>query len=181
MTHRRTLAGAALLALVTLYCGVPTDSEPRAIPDDRVPFGLLDPAPAPATPAAVTVFLVAENRLIPVPRDVPAPATPEKAVQALAAGASRQEAARGVRTAIPAASGVPAVVVDGGQARVDLPAAFLPAGTEDQILAVAQLVYTVTAFPGFESVAFSAPVPADEGTVRDRAVRRSDFSSVAHL
>jgi hypothetical protein len=46
--------GAAVLALVlaAAACGVPTDSEPRPIPDDRVPFDLLSPdaGPPPSTP-----------------------------------------------------------------------------------------------------------------------------------
>ena len=39
---RRLLLRAALLPLVITGCGVPTDDAPRPIPDERVPFGLLD-------------------------------------------------------------------------------------------------------------------------------------------
>jgi hypothetical protein len=33
----------ALVLVLAGACGVPTDSEPRPIPDDRVPFDLLSP------------------------------------------------------------------------------------------------------------------------------------------
>jgi hypothetical protein len=47
-------AAALALALAATGCGVPVDAKPRPIPDDRVPFGLLNPAtsvPAPPPPA----------------------------------------------------------------------------------------------------------------------------------
>ena len=46
---RRFVLRAALIALVATGCGVPTDSAPRPIPDDRVPFGLLDEDPTTTT------------------------------------------------------------------------------------------------------------------------------------
>ena len=42
---------AAAVLVVAMACGVPTDDEPRPIPDDRVPFELLSPDPGPATSA----------------------------------------------------------------------------------------------------------------------------------
>ena len=46
---------AALALLVAGACGVPTDSEPRTIPDDRVPFDLLSPdAGSPVTSSTST-------------------------------------------------------------------------------------------------------------------------------
>lgn len=47
MSLRALVERSVALVLVTLLaaaCGVPTDDEPRPIADERVPFGLLDPA-----------------------------------------------------------------------------------------------------------------------------------------
>lgn len=186
------LLGAAVLSVAALACGVPTDSDPRAIPDDRVPFGLLDPdtppttsagATARSTTARITVFLVDGDRLTPVPRDVPAPATPDKALRALLGGTAPEETARNIRTALDAASGTSATGTD-GLAQVELGTA-LPTGPgREQVLAVAQIVYTLTALPGVDAVAFTlsgrpVELPAGDGTLTSGALRRSDYASVA--
>jgi hypothetical protein len=49
---RRLLLGAVLAGVLVTGCGVPTDSAPRPIPDDRVPFGLLDQDPTTTTTVA---------------------------------------------------------------------------------------------------------------------------------
>lgn len=189
---RRVPAVAALLCALTLACGIPTDSEPRPLAADRVPFGLLDPNPTPSsTPASpegavtMTIYLVMHERLAPVSRDVPPPGGPEQALGELLAGVTREEAATGMRSAIAPATGARPVVV-AGEVRVDLTRAFLIGGTKEQILAVAQIVYTLTALPGLDSVSFtlagrSVEVPAPDGTLRTGPLRRSDFASVAQL
>jgi hypothetical protein len=45
VSRRRRLWRAAAALLLSVACGVPTDAEPRSIPDDRVPFDLLNPNP----------------------------------------------------------------------------------------------------------------------------------------
>lgn len=194
---RRPLLVTAVLPFLALACGVPIDAEPRPIPDERVPFGLLDPeptsttSPAPgasagSTTAPVTVFLVSGGRLTPVTRVVPAPATPGKALEALLTGATPDEAAQNVRSAIGGTAAGVSATVAGGLARVELGSPFLSTGRREHVLAVAQIVYTLTAFPGVEAVAFTlsgrpVEVPAGDGTLTSGAVRRSDFASVAHL
>jgi hypothetical protein len=42
---------AAVVLVVAVGCGVPTDADPRPITDDRVPFDLLSPDAGPATSA----------------------------------------------------------------------------------------------------------------------------------
>lgn len=189
---RRALA-AALLSVLTVACGVPTDPEPRPLAADRVPFGLLDPNPTPSsTPASpegavtMTIYLVSHDRLAPVTRDVPPPGGPEQALSELLAGVTRQEAASGIRTAIAPATEARPTAVAGSEVRIDLSRAFLGGGTKEQILAVAQIVYTVTALPGLDSVSFtlsgrSVEVPSADGTLRAGPLRRSDFAAVAQL
>ena len=190
---RARLAVVGMLAVVAVACGVPTDSEPRALPPERVPFGLLDPTSTPSTTPAspegavsLTVYLVTQERLTAVTRDVPPPVGPEQALQALLAGVNQREAASGMRSAIAPATEARTTAVAGGEVRVDLNRAFLSGGTKEQILAVAQIVYTVTALPGLDSVAFtlsgrSVEVPSADGKLRAGPLRRSDFAAVAQL
>ena len=173
------------MLLLATACGVPSDDKPRPIPDDRVPFGLLDVEPAPGL-ATATVFMVAGDRLYPATRNVPAPLSPDKLFQALLAGVVPEEASRNIRSAIaPAVRGSVAEAV-GGRLHVDLSAAFPTSTTTEHALAVAQIVYTLTSLPGVDSVTFSVlgrpvEVPAGDGTVRSGAVGRADFGSVAKL
>lgn len=190
---RRWPALAGSLLLLAAACGVPTDDAPRAIPHDRVPFRLLEPdqGPSPVQESpegaiSLTVYLVSGERLTPVTRDVPPPVGPEEALQALLGGVTAHEAARGMRSAIAPATGARTTAVSGGEVRIDLTRAFLGGGTKEQILAVAQIVYTITALPGLDGVTFtlsgrSIEVPAADGTLRAGAMRRSDFASVAQL
>lgn len=182
-----------VVAAVTVGCGVPTDGSPRPIPDDRVPFELLDPAPIPTTtpstpsgPASATVFMVAADRLSPVSRNVPVPASPDEVLQALFAGVIPEEAAKNLRSAIAPSTQASVAEEAGGRLRVELTPAFLSAATNEQILAVAQIVYTLTGLPGVDSVSFTVSgrpveVPAGDGTLRSGALRRADFASVANL
>jgi hypothetical protein len=45
----------AFVALLSASCGVPRDSHPRPISDDKVPFELLDPRPATTAPVTTPV------------------------------------------------------------------------------------------------------------------------------
>ena len=49
--NRRARLVAATLFLLAGACGVPTDSSPRQLPADRIPFDLLNPDLAPPTSA----------------------------------------------------------------------------------------------------------------------------------
>ena len=192
---RRLLRVALVLVGVvalTAACGVPIDDDPRALPDDRVPFGLLDPAPpsttttGPTGSTPATVYMVAGDRLTAVVRQVPAPISADKVLQALLAGVRPEEAARHVGTAIAALTRGSVVEEAVGRVRVDLTPAFLSAGTSEPALAVAQIVYTVTGAPGVTSVTFAisgraVEVPAGDGTSRSGPVGRADFATVAKL
>ena len=89
-----------------------------------------------------------------------------------------------MRSALPTTAGVSATSVAGSLAHVDLAAAFVSTGTIEQVLAVAQIVYTVTALEGIDAVAFTlagrpVEVPIGNGTLKDGALSRGDFSGVA--
>jgi hypothetical protein len=175
---------AGLLCLLA-GCGVPADRAPRSIPDKEVPFGLLATSttassrPAPTTRAVV--FLVDGDRLAAVRRQVPAPATPDALLAMVAAGPTPPEAAAGLRTAM--VTGVRLSQVAAGTATVRLEGDFVAAELREQILALAQLVYTVTELPGVHGVQFAfdgqpAEIPTAQGRLKVGAVSRADFAAI---
>ena len=185
MSARRPVAllAAAMLWLLT-GCGVPADPAPRSIPAGEVPFGLLGTTttstrPAPATRAVV--FLVEGDQLVPVRREVMAPATPATVLATMATGPTPSEAAAGLRTAL--VTGVRLLQLSAGTATVRLDRDFAATHIREQILALAQLVYTITELPGVDGVQFTfdnepAEIPTAEGRLKAGPVNRVDFAAI---
>ncbi len=189
MTRRPSWLAVVIIP-VLVGCGVPSDTSPRAVPPENVPFGLLDrdetvpPSTSPPASATLMVYLVSGARLAGVRREAPAPAMPDTALRALLLGPTSEEAARGFRTAIATASGVSSSGIENGLVRVELGPSFDRTGSSDHILAVAQIVYTVTELAGVEGASFTlsgraVEVPRSDGTLTAGPVRRQDFATVA--
>lgn len=180
----RIVASVGLLCALA-GCGVPADPAARDIPPEEVPFGLLSTTTSTSTPihgVRVRVFLIKDDRLAPVDREVPMPATPSNALGAIPAGPSRREATDGLRTAllIPAAS----VRASGGIVTVSLAGDFVDAPIREQILALGQLVYTATALDGIRGVEVvvdgrPAQVPTAQGSLKRGPLTRADFAAIA--
>ncbi len=190
MIRRGPIRMAVLCLLALAACGVPADSSPRAIPSDDVPFDLLEPGETvpvtTTTPVAgtVTVFLVSGERLAGADRSSPVPPTPEWALGALLAGPTPEEAAQGLRTAIGTALALAAPGKDGNLVEIELGPSFTAAGGAEQILAIAQVVYTMTAFPQVSGVTFTlnekaVEVPRGDGTLTGAPLGRDAFPAVA--
>lgn len=188
----RRLAAVAVVGLLVLVagCGIPSQPRPHAVPTDQVPFGLLAPPTTPPSPTTtpglavrVEVFLVNNDRLSPVIRNITAPATPAQVLKSLVAGPTPQEAAAGLRSAL-GDQALPISVLPGPDAAVDLGAGFAQISNQDQILALAQVVYTLTALQGVSGVRFTLDhkpieVPRADGTLTPGPLTRADYSAVA--
>lgn len=186
------LAAAATALVVAgslVACGIPADSQPQALARKDIPFDLLAPSTtiaSPGTPGArvpLNVYLVGITGLVPVSREVRAPATLTEALNALLTGPTDAEVATGLRTAVGAQTSVSAGVVGFGVGTVDLGGSFGQVGGQEQILAVAQLVFTATSVPGIVKVQFTlggrpVEVPAGDGTLTQGPLGRSDFPSL---
>jgi spore germination protein GerM len=129
-----------------------------------------------------TVFLVdADGRLAPVAR-----ANAHSAAAALAAllqGPRETESAIGLRTAIPVGTNLRTTTVRTGTARIDLAEDFTNIVGSEQILALAQLVYTATVVPGVERVELAIDgelinVTRADGSLAEGPVTRADYAAV---
>ncbi|MEW6152396.1 MAG: GerMN domain-containing protein [Actinomycetota bacterium] len=178
---------AGLVAWALVACGVPVDDRARTV----APADLGTPAtvPSDAPPVArgpgrgtAQVYFVRGSRLEPVDREVALPLA-DGAIEALLARPTAAERDQGLRTAVTGtarlagtlAAGVPLVEVD---------EAFVQVEGEEQVLALAQIVYTLTGLPGVSGVAFAldgrtVEVPTGDGALRPGPLRRFDYVAVS--
>ena len=179
---------AAVVALAA--CGIPVDDDARPLSADEVPSSPPGPT-APTAPAAgsthvsVEVFFVRASRLVRVHRQLSPPPSVEGAIVALGTEPSPAERSDGLRTALTRPVRL-AGTVAAGVPLIDVTEAFALTEGEEQILALAQLVFTLTGLPGVDGVSFAlegrpVEVPTGDGTLKRGPLRRVDFSAVAPI
>jgi spore germination protein GerM len=187
---RRALVVVAVTGLALAGCGVPNDASPRSLPKDAVPFELLSPDSTGVTTttlvavsAEVSIYLVGSDRLVAVRRLVESPVTLFRVLETLLAGRTGEEAASGLRSAIVNTQLI-SVRSQSGVATIDLSSDFATIGGQDQILAVAQLVFTTTSLPGVVGIKLSldgraVEVPRGDGTLTQDPLKPADFAAFA--
>lgn len=188
------LALAAAVAGAAAGCGIPAEKGATLARAEDVPFDLLAEipettsstvgSPTGASTTTATIFLVQGERLAPVERNVPAPPSGEGVIEALERGPTRSEAALGLRSALVGRDVMRSIGVSGGIASVDLGTGFTEIVGRDQIMALAQIVSTVTGLPGVGRVAFTLAgvpvgVPRGDGAVTTESVSRDDYALLA--
>lgn len=171
-----------LLLLLLTACGIPIDSEPRAL-DIEIETDIVDSAVgARELPVVVEIHLVAGDRLMRVTREI-ADSTPLTLVRSLLQGPVAAENALSIRSAIPPETDVLGITVSGGTATVDLSRDFTLVGGNEEILAVGQIVATVASLADIDGVILSIegvprPAPVAEGRLVDRPLMPSDFAEL---
>lgn len=180
----RLVVGLTAVVLIG-GCGVSTQRQAKVWPDAEVPFSLLEAdsgPPVSATPAAVVVQLCLHDgrRLQPVDGVVGPPARLLDVARALGRA---EQAAPGaeLRSAIPEPGFVRDVVLASGVASVDLSGPFGSLDATEQLLAIAQLVCTLTSRPGVGQVAFTldgVPVdlPRPDGSIAPGPAAREHYA-----
>ncbi len=179
-------------------CGISDDKEPRALPSQDVPFGLLDKEavtttttdaalPTPQGTQRASIFLVVNNeRLFEVVKNVQSPGGVRQSLQALFTELSAEELAQGLNTNID--SGTRLLEVTGpteeGLVTLDLSENLSGTVKERLRLALAQIVYTATAAQGVQSVRFKiggelSEVPDGTGAATSRPLTRADYAQFA--
>jgi hypothetical protein len=185
------VAAAVTVALLAAGCGIPSDDHATLAAPGSVPFDLLGQAPSvtattmSASPTErATLFMVQGERLAPVQRELPAPVSVELVLQALAAGPTATEVELGLRTALLAPKLVSSGGVSGGIATIDLGQPFTEISGRDQIVALAQIVSTVTGLPGVGRARFTLEgnpvgILRGDGAVTTDSVSRDDYATLA--
>ncbi len=182
----RQAAAAVMTAGVLAGCSVQVQDHPVPVSDGPLTSSQ-QPAAQGSTPTLVQspVFFVHGGRLQAEQRRL-APGDPlVEVIAALVAGPG-EDAAAGLRTALPAGVTDLDVRLTDGIATVAVPPDFGQLGARSEILAVGQLVFTAMTQPGVRGVQLTssgAPieVPIDTGQLVARAVTRLDYPSIAPL
>lgn len=194
MRHRPPVGAAlvaAALVVLAAACGVQPDASPRPLARSDVPYGLLEAGPNTSTTVTTTpvpkvgsqVFFVAGTRLQPATRQVVDPPTVRRVLDALLAPPSESEVAAGLRSAIPPATTLGYSKSPNNVISVDLSPEFSRTSTPEQVLALAQIVFTLTEIPDVAGVQFTlngspveVPTPAGSTT---GPVNRDAFPNIA--
>jgi spore germination protein GerM len=169
-------------------CAVRAQDEAQTVRDEAVPFALLDPQAPPIVPPAsgpssepVALCFVRDNRLVVLSDELAGPVDLRAALDALAL--PPPDAGPLLRTALTEPSIVRDVRLVGGIARVDLLPHVSALPGDEQLLAVAQIVCTLTARPGVGQVSFTLDggrlaVPKGDGSLANSPVARDDYAGL---
>lgn len=182
MTRLRLLLLVLTFALAG--CGIQPEAQPTAV---ALPENTGSPSAdaRQGGPREVTIYLTRDQRLVAVQRDVEDVSVANR-VGLLLVGPTSTEAAGGMTSTVPPQSLRPVVVdTTSGVAYVEATSAFTEISGANQLLAVAQVVWTVTEQRGTNRVSIvvngeALEVPTDEGLSRV-PVERDQYLSVAPL
>lgn len=170
-------------------CGVPSqDTATKTNPKD-VPFGLLNENSGvnqidQSGARDIVVFLAKNGRLVRAERKLAPPVTFERLLDKLAQGPTPSEVATGTRSALPDGESFQSVTLNGGTATVDLSPPFTALSGSDQLLALAQIVFTLTSRPGIGQVQFTLggaaiDIPRANGSLTPSPVSRDDYATLS--
>ena len=186
---RRLLTAALALAVagaVVVGCGVSPEPDANRIAPDDVPFGLLDDRPTTTVVAegrTATIYLLTKDRLVAVDRSVSEDASLSDLLAQVITGPTEVEQSLGITSAVPAGT-LASVDTSRGIAEVDLTSSFGDIRSREQLLALGQIVYTLTGQPGIGGVRFTVEgkdvkVPLADGTLSADPLSRDDFKALA--
>lgn len=192
LVSSRALALSTVLLLTA--CGgssgpgtpTPTPSETPRPTTAPTPSGTApSPSSTPHVASTVGVYFLHGERVQPVARTAHGAGVAAEAVRELLAGPTSAELAAGLTTTIPAGTALRGVTLRSGLATVDMSARFGSGGGSLSMTArVAQVVFTLTRFPGVERVAFRLDGRAvtslgGEGIDLSRPVTRQDYEDLS--
>ena len=176
-----------LLLCVALLAarGVRPQSHPNLLDPSTAPLGGLlgTPSPAPTGSARALIYLNRDGTLVAVVRRVPSPATPSEALAALVTGPTDREQQAGLASSVPPPWKLAPGSPFSGLVRVEIGAVSSTSSRNDEVLAFAQAVLTLTSLPDVKGVLFvrdgkALPVPRADGSLSALPVARSDYASL---
>lgn len=175
----KTLTRWMMVAVVVTACGVPLQATP-----DTIDAVVRPPAEAATVgsigPGETAIYLVMDDSLVPVRRD--GADDYEGLVGLLLGGPTPAEEQGGMRSAIPPSTDLHGVSVTGNDVVVDLSRAFASFGGREEILAVAQVVLTLTSAGAdrvsLELDARTTPILLPNGSLATDPVGFDDYSEL---
>lgn len=180
-----------LVLVAVAACGRPSTTSTPSTPPAAASAGPSAAATGSGAPAStgatfVRIYLLAEERLVAVQREIqPTLAVARAAVEQVIAGPSQAEksASPGLSSSVPDGTVLLGLDITDGLATVDLSKEFESGGGSSSMFSrLAQIVYTLTQFPTVDKVAFEltgkpVTVFSGEGIILDRPSVRADFDS----
>lgn len=171
-----------LVALVAAACGIPMEAEPEIL-DVKIQPVQESESVAPGDLASVSIYLVRNDALVRVTRDLPSPPSLTSIFDSLLERVTEPERRANLRTAIPPGTRTIEVTEDGSTLRIDLSQEFASVGGEEEIFAVAQIVLTATSIEGVDLVAFQldgvpTDVPVANGALSADPVGADDYAAL---
>lgn len=194
MRRLRFVMMTVAAVLVVAACSSPVDSGPKTIRAANIPENLRGETSSTTTTTVltgesteVTVFLIGpppEQRLVPVKRLVPSPATVEKILQKLFTPPTTAEGLAGLRTAISPDTAVLGVQIENKILTLDVSKVFAFGDVTDQIRAYAQVVFTAVETGVVTGVQFAVDgrrleVPAGDGSNQTTPLGRGAYQEYA--
>lgn len=185
-----SLVWVAVFSVLVSACGLAVNASPTRVSPKQVPFGLLHKSPPTTSPTRrgqyVTIYLDGPQSLVAVSREVPVPVSAGRVLVALTAGPTSAEAAQNWQSPISTAAPLTLGRLSTTDITVNVTGAFTKLAGADQVIAAAQLVYTLTALPGIQSVTIRidgkrAKVPTGKGTLNAGPLDRADYATVAPI
>ena len=183
VTHGAAVAAAVVVTCVLALsaCSIGTQSSPVPAVAPTASRSSSGPSRQ-GVPLTIQVYLVQGDRLARLTRTVPPGAGLEPSFVGLATPITSTMTAAGIRSALPLASTPLRGKVDDGVARIELPTGFERISVHEQSLAMAQLVFTVTANSLATSVQLvqgtrALPMPDPSGQLLTRPVTRVDYAA----
>jgi spore germination protein GerM len=183
----RALAGVIAAVLVLVGCGVPLQDEPAPIEPQSIPSRLQSPRTPTATPSAemttVQVNFVRKNRLVSLEREVSGTDVLAEVIQALKAGPTEAEQRDGITSALPPGITLTVAATQGTSVGLELSGETNGRSATENVLAVGQIVLSVTALQSVDEVTFwrdGSPVEAllADGALTTKPLTAADYEAL---
>ncbi len=182
MNARRAALAVIAVCIALGACGVPGQNAPTQLDDNdvRVPAHATTTSLPQGTPIRhVELCLVSDRQLTAIVAELPTPLSVGATLEALV-NAAQGTLPAGTRSALNEANVVSAKATTNGTANIDLNGDFSQISPTDQLLAIAQIVCTLTSLPGIGQVHFtqqgrSVDIPRADSSLTSKSVSRDDY------
>jgi spore germination protein GerM len=178
--RRHTTQYVVMFLAVLAGCGVPVQREPAPLPAEAIPSQLRSPGSPSSGPATVTrgrpsvqVNFARNDRLVTLIRESPTTTPSDRlaaVVQALMTGPNETEQANGITSALPPELTLTVAAVQGRRVVLELSGETGGRSATENVLAVGQIVLSVTALPTVDEVTFQRDGVAVEALHADGAL-----------